>query len=58
VLSPSASITTLVQVSGEGAVISSSELGDAGGRLVVDGRNVWLLKGLGLAQWELLNPTL
>jgi len=48
---------TLVQVSGRGAVVARSDVGDAGAQLVVDGRDVWLLHGLSLAHWVLVNPT-
>lgn len=46
----------LLQFDAQGDVVARSEVGDAGGRLGVDGRDVWLLHGLSLAHWTLLNP--
>ncbi len=47
---------TLVQISEGGAVVASSEVGDGGAHLVVDGPDVWLLDGLSLAHWVLVSP--
>lgn len=45
-----------VQLDAQGAVVGRSEVGDAGGRLAVDGRDAWLLQGLSVAHWTLLVP--
>jgi hypothetical protein len=45
----------LVEVNQQGAVLARSDVGDAGGRIVVDGHNVWLLHGLDLAGWMLID---
>jgi hypothetical protein len=49
--------TILTQIDRSGVVVAQSEIGDAGGGLVVDGYDVWALRGLRLALWLLLHPT-
>jgi hypothetical protein len=44
----------LVQLNQRGAAVASSQVGDAGARIAVDGRTVWLLHGLRLARWMLI----
>jgi hypothetical protein len=45
-----------VQLDAKGVVVGRSEVGDAGGRLAVDGRDAWLLQGLSVAHWTLFVP--
>jgi hypothetical protein len=45
----------LVELNQRGAAVASSQVGDADARITVDGRTVWLLHGLGLARWMLIN---
>jgi hypothetical protein len=45
-----------VQVDAQGNVVGRSAVGDAGGRLALDGRDVWLLQGPSVAHWTLLVP--
>jgi hypothetical protein len=47
---------TLVLVGERGSVLARSEVGDAGGRLVADGRDVWLLRGRSVGHWALVQP--
>jgi hypothetical protein len=47
---------TLIELNRRGKVIARSKIADAGGRVAVDGRAVWLLHGLGLAHWTLIHP--
>jgi hypothetical protein len=47
-------IEAFVQVDAEGVVVGRSDVGDAGGRLALDGRDVWLPQGLSVAHWTLL----
>jgi hypothetical protein len=47
---------TLIQVNQRASVIRRSKVGDAGARIAFDGRAVWLLHGLRLAHWTLINP--
>jgi hypothetical protein len=46
----------LLQVDARGVVIARSEIGDAGGALVLDGAHIWAQRGLRIAQWVLLHP--
>ncbi len=46
----------LVQVDEAGRVVARTAVGDAGGRLALDGRDVWLLQGSSVAHWTLLIP--
>ncbi len=46
----------LLHVDAAGRVVARSQVGDAGARVDVDGRDVWLLRGLSVAHWALLNP--
>jgi hypothetical protein len=47
---------TLIQLNQRATVIRRSKVGDAGARIAVDGRAVWLLHGLRLAHWTLISP--
>jgi hypothetical protein len=46
----------LLEINAQGAVIGRSEVGDAGGRIALDGSDVWLLNGLSLAHWTIVTP--
>ncbi len=45
-----------VQVSAQGDPVGRTSVGDAGARLALDGRDVWLPQGLSVAHWTLLVP--
>jgi hypothetical protein len=46
----------LVQIDTKGNVVGSSDVGDAGARLAIDGTDAWLPQGLSLEHWKLLIP--
>jgi hypothetical protein len=45
-----------VEVNARGEVVARTAVGDAGARLALDGRDVWLLQGLSVAHWTLAVP--
>jgi hypothetical protein len=55
-VSSGAASEAFVRFDPQGHVAARSEVGDAGGQLAVDGPDVWLLHGLALTHWSLLNP--
>jgi len=46
----------LLRIDEAGGVVGSTEVGDTGGRIAVDGDDVWLLNGPSVIHWKLVTP--